>query len=84
MIWSAKMTRIHPSRLLGFLLYDRVRLIELLSAFNLLAWAMALASQPSLLSRDSYVTFQSLPAQVWVIIFCTAAALQLLGIFGYT
>jgi hypothetical protein len=65
-----------PHRLFDFLLYDEARLIEIVSACNLAAWAWAVWYSPSLLQRDSYIAFQSMPHVGWIVIFGVVAALQ--------
>uniref|UniRef100_UPI004048C4CE hypothetical protein n=1 Tax=Yoonia sp. TaxID=2212373 RepID=UPI004048C4CE len=72
---------LNPKRFYGFVLYDHVRPVELFSALNLLAWSKVLITDPLVLARDSYQTFQSLPATVWAAIFSAAALLQMTGIF---
>lgn len=63
-----------------FLLHDQVRMIELFSALNLLAWAAMFASQSQVLPQQ---TFQSLPASTWFTIFVCAAVLQLSGLANW-
>ena len=77
------MHRFHPARLFSFLLHDEVRLVEVFSALNLLAWAWAIYSQPLLLDRDSYQTFQNLSAGTWTLIFAVAGAVQIIGMIAW-
>lgn len=69
-----------PARFLtsffGYLFSDPLRLIEIFSAWNLLAWAFVFWTTPDLLTRDSYATFQSLGAPLWIAIFLLAGLLQ--------
>lgn len=76
------MFKYYIQRTIRFLTHDQARLVELLSAFNLIAWAWVLLQQPEILSRDSYQTFQSIPSTAWVTVFAGAAFLQLVGAFG--
>jgi hypothetical protein len=64
-------------RIGDFLFADPVRLIELFSALNLLAWARLLVSEPGLLARDSYAGFASLGGPVWATILAVIAISQI-------
>lgn len=64
-------------KLTAYLFRDEVRLFELFSALNLLAWAELFAQTPGILQRDSYQGFGSLPAHVWVYGFAGIAMAQL-------
>lgn len=61
----------------NFLFADPVRLIELFSALNLLAWARLLWSSPSVLSRDTYAAFLSLGIGTWISLLVTIAVCQI-------
>ncbi len=60
-----------------FMLHDEVRIFEVFSALNLLAWSWALWWHPAMLSRPSYEGFQAAPSTVWACISFFAGALQL-------
>lgn len=68
-----------PARILQFLFHDQARLVEMVSALNLVAWAHVIHRAPELLDRTSYAMFQSLPPAAWVAIFGLAGAAQLWG-----
>lgn len=65
------MTRLRASlipRIEAFFFPDRVRVIELLSAFSLIAWAMLFAAHPDVLDRSINTSFRALGANTWVAI----------------
>lgn len=62
-----------------FVFHDEVRVFELFSAFNLLAWAKVLLVEPKLFERDSYTTFASMSQTGWMLVFCLIALIQLAG-----
>tara|TARA_R110000796_G_scaffold45616_14_gene110318 strand:- start:9494 stop:9913 length:420 start_codon:yes stop_codon:yes gene_type:complete len=64
-----------------FLFWDPVRLIELFSGFNLMAWASLFWRQPELLARDTYAAFQGLGALPWAALLLTVALSQLAPVF---
>ena len=71
-------------RFAGNILFrDKVRLIELFSALNLLAWAKVLHETPLLFARDSYRTFDSVGQPAWLFIFFVVAVVQLAGVLMY-
>jgi hypothetical protein len=73
----------YPARLVGFLFSDPTRLIDIFSAWNLLAWAAVFWTNPDLLERDSYATFQSLGAVPWAITFLIVGIMQASALFGW-
>lgn len=73
--------RINPNPFFDFLFRDPVRLVELFSAFNLLAWSYVIGTVDGILERDSYVAFSTLSASTWAMIFFAAATFQLLATF---
>ena len=71
------MPRFNLNPLFQFLFIDQVRLVELFSGLNLLAWASLILGRPEVLQRDSYVAFSALPASAWVVIFGVSGLFQL-------
>lgn len=67
--------------LFAFLFRDQVRLLELFSAVNLIAWAGLMLARPGLVQRDSYRSFEALDARVWAVVFLGIAIVQLIGLF---
>ncbi|KPU84427.1 hypothetical protein JI58_03915 [Marinosulfonomonas sp. PRT-SC04] len=63
--------------LLRFLFFDEVRLLELFSALNLIAWAKVLFGQPDLFQNPAYQGFHNLDALVWAYLFGATALLQI-------
>ena len=68
-------------KLFAVIFYDEVRLIELFSALNLLAWVKVLYSTPLLFERDTYRTFSGLDQTTWMLIFGLISVWQLAGVF---
>lgn len=65
--------------LLRFMLHDEVRIFEVFSALNLLAWSFALWRYPEILARTSYQAFHSAPSPVWAVIAFLAGGLQVVA-----
>lgn len=61
--------------------FDEVRLIELFSALNLMAWVILLYETPMLFERDSYRAFDALSQTTWMVAFALISMCQLSGIF---
>ncbi len=62
---------------LRFMLHDEVRIFEVYSALNLLAWSWALARHPEILGRPSYEGFQSAPPSIWAAVTFVAGVMQI-------
>ena len=62
-----------------FMLHDEVRIFEVFSALNLLAWSWALWRYPEILARPSYEAFQAAPSDLWARIALGAGVLQILA-----
>ena len=60
--------------------YDAARLVELGSLIALVAWVRVLVTDPTLLARDVYSSFQVLSTDSWVALFAAAATFQAAGI----
>lgn len=64
---------------LRFVLHDEVRIFEVFSALNLLAWSWALWLYPGILARPSYEAFQAAPSGLWACIALFSGMLQVLA-----
>jgi len=64
-------------RAFGVVFLDNVRLLEIMSALNLIQWARILLTEPHLLERDNYAGFQNLGAAPWAVLLLTVSALQI-------
>ena len=64
-------------RAFKYIFYDEVRLFELFSALNLLAWAKVLIVQPGLLNTEVYRSFSVIEATVWAYCFGVIALAQI-------
>lgn len=64
-------------RAIGFLFYDQVRVLEIYSALNLLAWAAVLGGDPAFFGHAAYAGFDALAADVWARVFGAAAIVQI-------
>lgn len=73
-----------PHRLVDFIFKDRLRILELISAFNLLQWAKLLYWSPELVKRDTYIGFSHLGAGFWSTIMLIAALFHLVPMFVRT
>ena len=62
-----------------FLLFDEVRLLEVFSALNLLAWFEVLLTAPELLHDGAYRGFSNVEAVVWAYCFGTIALGQIVA-----
>lgn len=62
-----------------YVFYDEVRLFELFSAFNLLAWSVILLIQPGILNTAVYQSFSELEATVWAYCFGLIALAQIMA-----
>lgn len=60
-----------------FLFFDEVRLLEVFSALNLLAWAEVLLTAPELLRDGAYRGFSNVEAVVWAYCFGAIALGQI-------
>lgn len=76
----------HSSRLWRFLFFDEVRLLELFSALNLIAWAELLLGSPEIFAGGSgaYRAFAGASAIYYGYGFGAVALLQLLSTFMVT
>lgn len=63
--------------LVRFLLHDEVRIFEVFSAVNLLAWAVLLWKHPAIFARPDYAGFDIAPPSVWSAVAWIAGLLQL-------
>lgn len=61
---------------LRFMLHDEVRIFEVFSALNLLAWSWALWLYPEILTRPSYEAFATADPPVWAFVALVAGVLQ--------
>lgn len=59
-----------------FMLHDEVRIFEVFSAVNLLAWAALLWEHPTILTRPGYAAFDTAPPSVWALVALLAGGLQ--------
>lgn len=62
-----------------FLFFDEVRLLEVFSALNLLAWAEVLLTAPELLRDGAYRGFSNVEAVVWAYCFGAIALGQIVA-----
>lgn len=65
------------ARFFRFLFFDEVRLLEVFSALNLLAWAEVLLTAPELLRDGAYRGFSNVEAVVWAYCFGAIALGQI-------
>ncbi|MDO5631119.1 MAG: hypothetical protein Q4G22_04705 [Paracoccus sp. (in: a-proteobacteria)] len=63
--------------LVRFMLHDEVRIFEVFSALNLLAWAWMLWLHPEILARASYQGFITAAPPVWAVIAFVIGAMQI-------
>lgn len=61
---------------LRFMLHDEVRIFEVFSALNLLAWAWALWRYPEILTQPSYEAFATAEPPVWAFVALLVGVLQ--------
>lgn len=59
-----------------FLLFDEVRLLELYSALNLLAWAQLMLAIPDAFHSGAYSGFDSMSPGQWAALFSAVAGIQ--------
>lgn len=62
---------------LRFVFHDEVRLLEIFSALNLLAWADLLNFSPEVLTLEAYRGFDGVNASVWAGLFACVGAWQI-------
>jgi len=75
------MARYDPSAFYGFLFHDAVRLPELFSAFNLIAWSFSMAWNPDLFLRDTYSSFSLFSPKFWSVLFGLVGVVQFVALF---
>lgn len=63
--------------LVRFMLHDEVRIFEVFSAVNLLAWAVLLWEYPAILTRPGYAGLDTAPPSIWAVVTWIAGLLQL-------
>lgn len=64
------------SKLLGFVFFDPVRVVEVVSAVTLAGWAGLLITNPEFLVRETFSAFSALPAWAWSILMAGTAVIQ--------